>query len=209
MSDPNTFGSTCATLMARMLNSVAKGVQLTEIIEPLPVKPYTMQLLYGNDSTIQLSGQVRVRHLMSIAIFRSLSNIPCLQFWNMRENPKRSVKLLWADRSGQSCSDCFKILSHTQNQASTFTVGNVSSMWYSFMPSTSTAPSTAINLDDKQNISKVWFEVDEGDGKPVVQNQGGVGFAVQDNRLMLSNSTCMGYPNDVVIAIAVRLKHQC
>ncbi|KAH8107971.1 heme peroxidase [Cristinia sonorae] len=186
LSDLNTFTSTCATLFAKMFDSVPKGVQLTDVIEPLPVKPYSMQLLHGNGSTVQLSGQVR--------------------FWNTEENPKRVVKLLWADHNGQSCPTCSTVLSHNQNQVSTFTIGNIKSSWYSFMPASakSKAPSTAVLLDDTQTISKVWFEVDEGDGKVVIQDQNGVGFALQDSRLMLDNSTCLGYPTHVHIGVAVQ-----
>ncbi|THH33252.1 hypothetical protein EUX98_g890 [Antrodiella citrinella] len=185
LSDAGTFASTCPTLLARMLNSVPKGVTLTDVISPLPVKPFLMQLLHGNSSAVQLSGQVR--------------------FWNMQENPKRKVTLLWADKNGTSCSNCSLVLSHGQNQVSTFTPGNVSALWYSFMPPTAAAPSAAVTLDDTTPMAKVWFEVDEGDGsKPVVQDQGGVGFALQDPRLMISNATCMGFPKTVVIAAAVQ-----
>ena len=126
----------------------------------------------------------------------------------MQENPKRVVKLLWADQKGQNCSNCSSVLSHDPNQSSTFTQGNITSLWYSFLPATSVKPSSAITLDDSQGVSKIWFEVDEGDGSPVVvQDQGGVGFAAQDNRLMVSNATCMGYPSTVTIAAAVSLSY--
>ncbi|KAJ6447905.1 heme peroxidase [Mycena vitilis] len=34
--DPKLFGKTCSELIARMIDTVPKGVQLTEVIEPLP-----------------------------------------------------------------------------------------------------------------------------------------------------------------------------
>ena len=51
-----------------MLDTVPKTVQLTEIIEPLPVKPQDISLVYMGDGTFHLTGQVRVRasdHILS------------------------------------------------------------------------------------------------------------------------------------------------
>ena len=42
-----------------MLNTVPKGVQLTEVIEPLPVKPSNVGIILAGD-TLQLSGELRV-----------------------------------------------------------------------------------------------------------------------------------------------------
>jgi hypothetical protein len=43
-----------------MIDTVPEGVQLTEVITPLPVKPQNIILLFAGD-TIQFSGEVRVR----------------------------------------------------------------------------------------------------------------------------------------------------
>lgn len=43
-----------------MLNTVPYGVQLTEVITPLPVKPANLELILDGD-TLQLWGVVRVR----------------------------------------------------------------------------------------------------------------------------------------------------
>lgn len=60
-SSPELFKATCATLFAKMLDTVPKGVQLTEVIEPLPVKPRAVTLRYMGDGTLRLKGEVRVR----------------------------------------------------------------------------------------------------------------------------------------------------
>jgi hypothetical protein len=56
---PELFASTCATLFARMLNTVPRGVEFTEVIEPLPVKPASIALVLHGDA-LKLSGLVRV-----------------------------------------------------------------------------------------------------------------------------------------------------
>ncbi|KAJ6480791.1 heme peroxidase, partial [Mycena vitilis] len=47
---PELFASTCATLFARMLDTVPRDVQLTDVIEPLPVKPANIVFLLDGDS---------------------------------------------------------------------------------------------------------------------------------------------------------------
>ncbi|KAJ6528142.1 heme peroxidase [Mycena capillaripes] len=59
------YTSTCADLFARMLDTVPRGVQLTDVITPLLVKPSNVELTLDGD-TLNLFGQVR--------------------FWNMKED---------------------------------------------------------------------------------------------------------------------------
>ncbi|KAJ6482926.1 heme peroxidase [Mycena vitilis] len=76
---PELFSSTCAQLFARMIDTVPSGVQLTEVITPLPVKPIINSFILDGD-TLQLSGRVRL--------------------WNMTEDANRTVLLLWDDHVG-------------------------------------------------------------------------------------------------------------
>jgi hypothetical protein len=43
-NSPKLFATTCARLFARMIDTVPKGVKLTEVIEPLPAKPQGVQV---------------------------------------------------------------------------------------------------------------------------------------------------------------------
>jgi hypothetical protein len=43
-----------------MLNTVPAGVELSEVLEPIPVKPADVKLTYHPDGTVTLSGEVRV-----------------------------------------------------------------------------------------------------------------------------------------------------
>ncbi|KAJ7346172.1 heme peroxidase [Mycena albidolilacea] len=76
---PELFASTCAELFARMFDTVPRGVQLTEIITPLPVKPRLRRLTLDGD-ILRLGGSVR--------------------FWKLPDSPERTVQLLWDDRVG-------------------------------------------------------------------------------------------------------------
>jgi hypothetical protein len=74
---PDLFASTCTNLFARMLDTVPKGVQLTDVITPLPVKPNSIKLIYdAATETIMFSGEVRVRDLFWFNLPHSI-NICC------------------------------------------------------------------------------------------------------------------------------------
>ncbi|KAJ7442329.1 heme peroxidase [Mycena galericulata] len=73
------YTSTCADLFARMLDTFASGVELTDVITPLPVKPSNLQLILSGD-TIQFAGEVRL--------------------WNISTSSLPTVSLVWDDHSG-------------------------------------------------------------------------------------------------------------
>ncbi|OTB00204.1 hypothetical protein M426DRAFT_324446 [Hypoxylon sp. CI-4A] len=54
------FWDTCATLLERMLNTVPKGVQLTDVIEPIAVKPNNLFITVNSNGTQTVSGEVRI-----------------------------------------------------------------------------------------------------------------------------------------------------
>ena len=47
-----------------MLDTVPKGVTLTDPIAPVPVKPWNAQLSIDSNGNIQLEGNVRVRRAL-------------------------------------------------------------------------------------------------------------------------------------------------
>jgi hypothetical protein len=66
------FISTCINLLEKMINTVPRGVQLTEVIKPIAVKPSRVRLELlgeGDDFTLALFGDIRV------SLFFSLSRI--------------------------------------------------------------------------------------------------------------------------------------
>ncbi|KAJ7805407.1 heme peroxidase [Mycena olivaceomarginata] len=78
-NSPDLFASTCATLFAKMLDTIPSGVQLTDVIRALPVKPDNVQLVLDGD-TLRLSGQLRL--------------------WNTTGDVNRTVRVIWDDRVG-------------------------------------------------------------------------------------------------------------
>jgi hypothetical protein len=60
-SSNDLFKATCATLFARMLDTVPNGVQLTEEVLPLPAKPdfFTLTRNFNGTLTISISARVR------------------------------------------------------------------------------------------------------------------------------------------------------
>ncbi|KAJ7860132.1 putative L-ascorbate oxidase [Mycena leptocephala] len=159
-TSPSLFASTCSKLFAKMLNTVPKDVKLTEVIQPLPVKPDNLELTLDGDKVV-FSGTVR--------------------FWNMTEDPKRTVRLLWSDHLNSQNTN-------KKNNTATLTFSSVSTgvsssaAWYSF-------DDPPIALDARAGITGMRFVVD---GK--VHDQGGVGFAVQD-AVVFSKTSCLTDPD--------------
>ncbi|KAJ7827249.1 heme peroxidase [Mycena olivaceomarginata] len=151
---PELFASTCSNLFARMLNTVPRGVQLTDVITPLPVKPSRLQLTMSGN-TLKMSGEVR--------------------FWNMAADPQRTVFMLLDDHAGGT-----RNVTLPAAGVSTATGGRYNAAWYTLAPQSS----TSLALDAAAGVTGMRFVVD---GK--LEDQGGVGFAVQDG-VVFSDTSC-------------------
>nr|VWO95589.1 Histidine kinase [Ganoderma boninense] len=181
-ADPASFRSACQSLLPRMLDTVPKTVQLTEVIEPLSVKPQDIAFTYMDNGTFHLTGQVR--------------------FWNTVYSASRSIKLLWADRDGKTDPAYSSVLGTDEQMAATALYdGTFGAQWYSIGP----LSDNFTVVDAATGISKFWFEVDEGNGSAgTTEDQGGLGFAVQDV-VMVANSSCIVESTGTArIQIAVR-----
>ncbi|KAJ7838158.1 heme peroxidase [Mycena leptocephala] len=78
-NSPQLFASTCSSLIARMVDTVPSGVQLTEVITPLPIKPANLQLILDGDS-MTFTADVRL--------------------WNTTAEESPVVLMLWDDHVG-------------------------------------------------------------------------------------------------------------
>ncbi|PPQ66407.1 hypothetical protein CVT26_011276 [Gymnopilus dilepis] len=125
------FHSTCASVLARMFDTVPRGVQLTEIITPLPVKPHNIQLILDGD-TLKLSGEVR--------------------FWNMPQDDNRKVLLLWDDHRGGTHNATLGFAG-----LSSAVAGKYTAAWYTF---NTTAEEPFEELDPVAGITRMRFLVD-------------------------------------------------
>lgn len=120
----------------------------------------------------------------------------------MQEDATRKVTISWSDRNGHACNGCSGRLSHTPDQVSTFTASGLTtqSLWYSF--NNPTANQQGITISAATSISKFAFQVVAG-GHTQVEDQGGVGFAIQDV-VMLAVTSCDAGNNNMKLDIAVR-----
>lgn len=59
-SDPKTFGSMCADIFARMIDTVPSTVALTEPLEPIPLKPSITSFALTNSTHVTLTGRIRL-----------------------------------------------------------------------------------------------------------------------------------------------------
>ncbi|KAJ7453290.1 putative L-ascorbate oxidase [Mycena galericulata] len=163
------YTSTCADLFARMLNTVPRGVQLTDVTTSLPVKPDNLQLIMDND-TLLLSAQARL--------------------WNQPEDASRTVRILMSDHIGGTKSTPLAFAGTASS-----TGGRYNSAWYAINGTTST-----VSLEPAAGIKSLSFVVDG-----TLENQGGIGFAVQDS-FMMSQTSCLTTPSTLEghLDVAVR-----
>ncbi|KAM0261106.1 hypothetical protein ACHAQJ_002367 [Trichoderma viride] len=85
-SSPSYFYKTCQTLLERMINTVPKGVTLTDPIQPIAVKPSKLFATINSNGTMTMSGSIRL--IGSVAA-----------------NPNRTIRIHFRPRSGESCSN--------------------------------------------------------------------------------------------------------
>ncbi|KAJ7678175.1 heme peroxidase [Mycena polygramma] len=136
--DPKLFGKTCSELIARMIDTVPKGVQLTEVIEPLPVKP-TVSFTLGGD-TLQLTTEVR--------------------FFGM-SNDTRNVQLLAEGHDGKTANWTLDPLGVTSSFNNRY-----SAMWYTINATTSATAgfkNVSFLVDGKlENQGGLGFPLEDG-----------------------------------------------
>ncbi|KAJ6522481.1 heme peroxidase, partial [Mycena capillaripes] len=125
------FKFTCAHVLARMFDTVPKGVELTDIITPLPVKPHNIQLVLDGDK-LKLFGEVR--------------------FWNMTEDRACDVLLIWEDHVGSTHRAAISFVGQ-----STAVAGRYTAAWYAF---NQTAEIDFQALNPAAGITRMWFIVD-------------------------------------------------
>jgi hypothetical protein len=67
LADPKVFAARCATLLAKMIDTVPKDVQLTQVIVPYEVKPKEVRLTVASNTTLDFGGDFRVRTTVRVA----------------------------------------------------------------------------------------------------------------------------------------------
>lgn len=88
LADPAVFQTKCADILERMINSVPSTVALTDVIEPVEIKPYVNTLGLNSNGTIDFGGRIRVRTTAGTG----------------RNNNDLAVHLTYADRNGANAS---------------------------------------------------------------------------------------------------------
>ncbi|KAJ9612204.1 hypothetical protein H2200_003801 [Cladophialophora chaetospira] len=83
MADPNNYATTCATVLAKMVNTVPRGVVLSDVIAPYELKPSNLQLNVAPDGqNLEFTGELRI-----------LTN-------SLPKSSIASVQLIYKDRTG-------------------------------------------------------------------------------------------------------------
>ncbi|KAH7092728.1 heme peroxidase [Auriculariales sp. MPI-PUGE-AT-0066] len=164
---PQLFAKTCSTLISRMIDTVPKGVKLSDVLEPLPVKPDNIDLVYVGDGTLRLGGEVRI--------------------WN-NTSPTTKVRMTWTNRDGRTAAANSVQLATNPDLVGTAVNGRYKSAWFTF---NRTVEATPITLKEADGIKALSFEVSDSSysGSHHTYNQGGKGYRIRDE-IMWAASTC-------------------
>jgi len=153
IADKNSFQSECQTMLARMIDTVPRGVTLTDEITLLPAKVTAAQLTFEKDKLV-FKTSFRLTQPGSATV-----------------NANRVVTLFWCDRYGTN-KDC----SGKTSSSSPITKPKDDPNFSPIMATLNTGFITynfIVPIDSTASISQFWFQVDEKDGsKPTVYKNG-------------------------------------
>jgi hypothetical protein len=69
----DVFFDTCVTLLQRMIETVPKGIELSDVVEPIPVKPINATLDFDTDENLIFTGYIRVSSIF-YGVFSQIAN---------------------------------------------------------------------------------------------------------------------------------------
>ncbi|KAL0570323.1 hypothetical protein V5O48_011638 [Marasmius crinis-equi] len=88
LTDSNTFRTTCASILQRMIDTVPSSVTLTDPFQPIEVKPMAVKFSVTNSTTVRFEGYIRIR------------------ITQRQGTPPQQVTLAYKDRTGAQCETC-------------------------------------------------------------------------------------------------------
>ncbi|KAJ7822616.1 heme peroxidase [Mycena olivaceomarginata] len=186
------FDSTSTSFDNNIATEYINGTTLNPLVVGTNATTNSDQRIFGSDGNVtMLSFAKSPQHFASTCadLFARMIDTPQLQpltidgdilqfaglirFWNLTENPDRVVQIVWDDHVGG-------IHNQTLLPSQEITPGNFMT-WYDLRP---TEDVEFLSLDATAGITNMRFTLD---GK--LEDQGGVGFAVQD-ALVFSTTSC-------------------
>ncbi|KAJ7775683.1 heme peroxidase [Mycena maculata] len=179
------FLSRCGDLLGRMLNTVPASVELGDAIEPLPVKPYQLSLVFNATGGLQLTGNIRIFGTSAAAAATNPADMP--------------VQLLWTDRHGETSPSYSTTATWGSFLEATSLFGSIQFFDINAF------------IDPSAGISS--FVVDwayDADGPLTKSDNGGGGFPFQDVVIFQRVNSCHGAVNEnstinAVVCICLRI----
>lgn len=176
-SSNDFFLNTCNTMFERMINTVPRDVQLTDVIKPLQIKPRKLSVAVNDDKTLSITGFIRVSAaLPPVAVDADLellttSLILLKVVDDLISANGTQVIIHLASRSGEALPVAIGTTSRGLTAGCGYPNCGPSYTYYRF---NSTIPV-------EQGISSFTVEIIDGStGRATVYNNGGGGFPVSD-----------------------------
>ncbi|KAJ4355407.1 uncharacterized protein N0V89_003423 [Didymosphaeria variabile] len=187
LSDATHFQSRCATLMARMIDTVPSTVTLSEPLTPIDVKPYVNTLALNANGTVDFSGYVRVHYGGDTG--RSADDL--------------SASITYVNRAGKTVSKPVQAVRPTWRDGTATGFGGISFVFFEW--------DTQVDAEEGISAFNI-FVTTKSTNETVEYDNGGKGFPVKDTVLFQQKQSCQtftqnesgGYDGSLTIAAAVR-----
>ncbi|KAF9768916.1 hypothetical protein IL306_013726 [Fusarium sp. DS 682] len=163
LSTKASFNSMCSDILARMIDTVPKSVQLAPVLEAYDVRPYIEELSLNNKGKIHFTGYIRLK----------TTN-------NVRNPNDLKVNLIYAGRDGKKITVPAPIFPDVDSSSS---FGN-NEQFVSFRYDTT--------IDAKNGITKFWIQEIKPSTKATVthDNQKTGGYKIDDTVLYQLKQSC-------------------
>ncbi|KAI0839932.1 heme peroxidase [Hypoxylon sp. FL0890] len=155
------FWDMCTTLLERMLNTVPKDVHLTDVIQPIPIKPNNLFITVNSNGTETVSGEVRILEDGTTSSNRDI--LIHLKSRNGEEVPSSPITAITLDG--------MKVYAYYNNMPN-----------FTFYTFTTTVPTTV-------GVSSFDVQIKDGD-KDITSTNGDQGYPMQDALIVQQASTC-------------------
>lgn len=161
MADPTAFRDTCKDILARMIDTVPSNVELTEPLEPIAIKPRSIQLTLTPTGSLVFGGIIRV-----LVTGRTDRNF--------------NMSIPYARRDGSSCAACTIAATRMGGGTGGSSGNGFDSEFYFYEFSTT--------LD--AGVSHFNVSIATAAGVELYDN-GGAGFPIDDSVVLQSTQSCL------------------
>lgn len=173
------FLETCTKLFTRMIDTVPRGVQLSEVITPVPVKPDNLVIAINESGDITFKGDIRVYFLNPLKLYRSRLTLSQIRTDDNPPTNSRQVLIQFKPRTPGTSAIPPVVAVKLPETTTAWHPHTPAFEWWNF---TATVPVS-------QGLDSFTVEV-INDGQSTVHTNGGDGFPLETDLIPQTQLSC-------------------